>query len=44
MAKKLFSFQLPEELMKQINEKAEEQMISVSALIRIALQQYLKNN
>ena len=40
----IFSFQLPKELMQQIECKAKSQMISTAALIRLAMQQYLKKN
>lgn len=44
MGNKLFSFQLPEELLKKLSEKAEQQSLSVAALIRLIVYDYLKNN
>lgn len=40
--KQTISFQLDEELVKQLKTKAAEQMITPSALLRIILVQYLK--
>ncbi len=42
--KQTISFQLDKELVEQLKAKAVEQMITPSALLRIILVQYLKNN
>lgn len=42
--KQTISFQLDKDLVERLKSKAAEQMLTPSALLRIILVQYLKNN
>ena len=40
--KKIISFQLPEDLIKKVKDKANSQCLSMSAVVRIALLEWVK--